>query len=196
MKGFEKGYSRFYCERELETEQRDCNILTPTLMAISVVSFLFSWCLTGGLGAQLSAVLSTASCYQRVWPPNSLGVPRPLLPGGGFLYHNLSPTRWLPVFTEFNRPLILWNGMFDCHQVEIIVMQFTGRSLPVHQSLSTMGFYLVPFCQPSPPSLFLLITAIRMCHFLPVHHFGMACLAGLKVNIQQKLYLWSKLTNV
>ena len=36
-----KGYSRFYGERELETEQ-NCNILTPTLMAISVVSFSFS----------------------------------------------------------------------------------------------------------------------------------------------------------
>ena len=36
-----KVYSRFYCERELETEQ-NCNILTPTLMAISVVSFSFS----------------------------------------------------------------------------------------------------------------------------------------------------------
>ena len=29
------------CERELETEQ-NCNILTPTLMAVSVVSFSFS----------------------------------------------------------------------------------------------------------------------------------------------------------
>ena len=45
---------RFTCERELETEQ-NCNILTPTLMAISVVSFSFSWCSTGGPGAQLSA---------------------------------------------------------------------------------------------------------------------------------------------
>ena len=36
-----KGYSRFYCERELETEQ-NCNILTPTLMAVNVMSFLFS----------------------------------------------------------------------------------------------------------------------------------------------------------
>ncbi len=32
---------RVACERELETEQ-NCNILTPTLMAISV-SFPFSW---------------------------------------------------------------------------------------------------------------------------------------------------------
>ena len=32
-----------------------------------------------------------------------------------------------------------------------------------------------------------------MCHFFPVHHFGMACLAGSKVNIQQyvcSILLW------
>ena len=53
---------------------------------------------------------------------------------------------------------------------------------------STMGFYLVSYRQPSPPTRFLLITAIWMYHFLPVHHFGMACLAGSKVNIQQIEY--------
>ena len=36
-----KGLLRVYCERELETEKY-CNILTPTLMAVSVVSFSFS----------------------------------------------------------------------------------------------------------------------------------------------------------
>ena len=40
LQGFEKGYSRFACERELEIEQ-NCNILTPTLMAVNVVSFSF-----------------------------------------------------------------------------------------------------------------------------------------------------------
>ena len=48
-----KGYSRFYCERELVTEQ-NCNLLTPTLMAISVVSFSFSRAAHGGQGASLS----------------------------------------------------------------------------------------------------------------------------------------------
>ena len=38
-------------------------------------------------------------------------------------------------------------------------------------------FYLVPFRQPSTPTRFPLITAIGMCHFLPVHHLGMASLA-------------------
>ena len=44
-----KGYSKFACERELEIEY-NCNILTPTLMAVNVVSFSFSWCSTGGPG--------------------------------------------------------------------------------------------------------------------------------------------------
>ena len=29
-----------------------------------------------------------------------------------------------------------WNGMFDCHRAEITVMQFTGHSLPVYQSMT------------------------------------------------------------
>ena len=51
-----------------------------------------------------------------------------------------------------------------------------------------MGFYLVPYCQPTQPTRFLLITAIGMYHFLPVHHFGMACLAGSKVNKQHRFF--------
>ena len=29
-----------------------------------------------------------------------------------------------------------WNGIFDCHQAEITVMQFTGHSLPLHLSMT------------------------------------------------------------
>ena len=68
-----------------------------------------------------------------------------------------------------------------------------NNSHAVHRSLAsgasvyacTMGFYIVPYWQPSPLTRFLLITAIEVCHFLSVHHFEMACLAGSKVNIQQ-----------
>ena len=42
--------------------------------------------------------------------------------------------------------------MFDCYRAEITVILFTGHSLPVHQSDCTVGFYLVPYCQPSPPA--------------------------------------------
>ena len=74
----------------------------------------------------------------------------------------------------------------DCHAVH--------RSLSSGASVyeCTMGFYLVPYRQPSPPKRFLLITAIGICHFLPVHPFGMACIAGLKVNIEQMSSIYIK----
>ena len=119
LKGFEKGYSRFYCERELETEQ-NCNILTPTLMAISV-----------------SFPLSRAA-QPEAWGPTLLGA--------GFLYCILSPTSLISKLTDFLSSLsyiivqsptqYLWNGMFDHHQAEITVMQFTAHSLLVHQSMT------------------------------------------------------------
>ena len=95
------------------------------------------------------------------------GVPMAPLLGGGFPYHFLSPTSLVPnsltsYLTEFNRPLNLWNSMFDCHQAKITVMLFTGHSLPVHQSMSVpWDFYLVLFFQPSSPPRFLSITGHR-----------------------------------
>ena len=62
----QKGLLKVSCERELETEQ-NCNILTPTLMAFSVMSFSFS----------------------RAAQPEAH---RPTLLGAGFLYRILSPT--------------------------------------------------------------------------------------------------------
>ena len=70
------------------------------------------------------------------------------------------------------RPLDLWNRMFNRHQAEITVMQFRGHSLPVRQSMRVSWdiFTSSHFISQFPPSRFPLITAIRMCHFLPVHH--------------------------
>ena len=46
----------------------------------------------------------------------------------------------------------LWNSMFDRHQAEITVMQFTGHSLPAHQSMTVpWDFNPVTYCQPSSP---------------------------------------------
>ena len=60
------------CERELETEQK-CNILTPTLMAISI-SFLFSWAAqlgAWGLGVHpLWDMFLNPASHQLVWSPN------------------------------------------------------------------------------------------------------------------------------
>ena len=186
----------FACERELKTEQ-NCNILTPTLMAISVVSFSFS------RAAQPEAQRST-------------------LLGAGFLYRILSPTGLVPKLHRgpkdpFGRVwLSLPHLISNSSELQFadflsspsyIIVQSPTQSLEWHvwssssgnnchavqRSLSSgtsvyeciIGFYLVPFRQPSPPTRFLLITAIGMCHFLPMHHIGMACLAGSKVIIQQ-----------
>ena len=78
-----------------------------------------------------------------------------LLLGGGSPYHILSPTRLISnsltsclteLYNSSIAPLNLWNGMFDRHQAEITVMQFTDHSLLVHQSMSVpWDFYLVHF---------------------------------------------------
>ena len=81
------------------------------------------------------------------------------------------------------RPLDLWNRMFNRHQVEITVMQFRGHSLPVHHSVVYHGnfFSSSHFISQFPPTRFPLITAIRMCHFLPVHHLEWHFWPGQKV---------------
>ena len=129
-----------------------CNILTPTLMAVRVVSFLFSWCSTGGPGPTLLddgflyCILSASSLE-----PNSSGpqapsawcdfpyhvssiTPTPTVTGTGTV--TLSWLSYIIVQRALDRLLDLWNGMIDRHPAEITVMQFTGHSLPVHQSMS------------------------------------------------------------
>ena len=90
-------------------------------MAISIVSFSFS----------------------RADQPEAWGS---TLLDAGFLYRILSPTGLVSKLTDFlsspsyiiaqSPTQYLWNGMFDCHRAEITVMQFTGHSLPVHQSMT------------------------------------------------------------
>ena len=107
----------------------------------------------------------------------------------GFPYHISPPTVWnplagtqlpqLPSWLRYiivqrlhDRPLDLWNRMFNRHQAEITVMQFRGHSLPVRQSMRVSWdiFTLSHFISQFPPTRFPLITVIRMYHFLPVHH--------------------------
>ena len=72
--------------------------------------------------------------------------------------------------------------MFDRHQAEITLMQFRGHSLPVHQSMSVSWDFLP--CPISSANFhdFIRLLAIGICHFLPVHYFGMAYFAGSKYN--------------
>ena len=122
---------------------KDCNILTPTLMAISVVSFFFS------SAAQQEArgsafcwvrAFSTTSCLKLIW----------------------SPTRWLPVSSSYivvQSPTqsLEWHVWLsssgnNCHAVQ----RSLSSSASVYECI--MSFYLVPFHQPNPPTRFLSIT--------------------------------------
>ena len=137
------------CERELETEQ-NCNILTPTLMAISVVSFSFS----------------------RAAQPEAWG---PTLLGAGLLYCILSPTGVVFKLTDFLSSPSYIIVSSPTQSLEWLVWSSpNGNNChAVHSSLSsgasvydcTMGFYLVPYCQPSSPTRILPVTTIGMCHF-------------------------------
>ena len=99
----------------------------------------------------------------------------------------LSWLNYIIVQRPLSRLLDFWNCMLDHHQAEITVMQFTGHSLPVHQSMSVPWEFFTSshFVSQFLPTQFPLITAIRMCHLLPVHYLGMAFLAGSKAKIQQ-----------
>ena len=112
----------------------------------------------------------------RTQTPMAVGLNWPQLP---------SWLRYIIVQRLHDRPLDLWNRMFNCHQAEITVMQFTGHSLLVHQSMSVPWefFSSSHFISQFPPTRFPLITAIRMCHLLLVHHLEMAFLARSKVKI-------------
>ena len=135
-----------------------------------VVSFLFSWCSTGGLGAH-SAGWSATSYQQLLRSPKlhrgSRGPPRPsvafpttsrlqlsetllatpLAPLGVELNWNRNsiqlPRRTQLSYIIVRRPLDLWNRMFNRHQAEITVMQFRGHSFPVHHSVMYHGNF---FC--------------------------------------------------
>ena len=103
----------------------------------------------------------TASYQQLLWTKIQSGAPSPFSPVWLSLPHLIynsvwSLTVWLLSWLSYIivqhplSPLLdLWNHMLDRHPAEITVMQFTGHSLPVHQSMSVPWefFYLVPFHQ-------------------------------------------------
>ena len=155
-------------------------------MAVSVVSFSFCWCSTEGPGVHsarwwlsLLHLINILSGPQLIRAPSPFGIVWLSFPTS-----RLSPSPTLTgtvtsVLTELynssrplSRQLDLWNRMLDRHQAEITVMQLTGHSLLVHQSMSVPWEFFTSsyFISQFPPTRFPFITAIRMCHFLPVHH--------------------------
>ena len=108
------------------------------------------------------------------------------------LYYLQTPTRWyghastppqfllisgdrdvsLPLSLEW--PVWLSSSGNKCHAVQ--------RSLSsVYESIMGFFFTLSHFISQFPPMRFPLITAIRMCHFLPVHHLEWHFWPGQKV---------------
>ena len=204
-----KVYSRFACEREPETEQK-LQYFAPQLLWPSTL------CLSRSPDAQPEALESTllgAGFLYCILSATSLvpnlhrgsrGPPRPCVAFPTILvylplqlYCNWHSTVWLLSWLSYiivQRPLDLWNSMFDGHQAEITVMLFTsGASVyechAVHFRFISLWVYRGNFFSSShfisqfPHSRFPLITAIRMYHVLPVHHLEMVFVAGSKVKI-------------
>ena len=157
-----KVYSRFVCERELEREQKLQYFDPHSYGRQRCVFLILQGCSTGGLEA-LSAGWSATSYQQLLCTPTQSGAPSPFglvwLSLPQLVYNSvqsLTQLSWLLSWLSYiivqhplSRLLDLWNRMFDRHQAEITVMQFTGHSLPVHQSMGVPWefFYLVPFRQ-------------------------------------------------
>ena len=140
-----KGYSRFYCERELETEQK-LQYFDPHSYGHQRCVFLILLMLNrrpGGSLCWLSLLhlISNFSGPQLIRAPRapSIGLLYQIFPSNSSNLQLISLLSW-PSYIIVQRPLNclldLWNGMFDRHQAEITLMQFTGHSLPVHQSMS------------------------------------------------------------
>ena len=197
-------------ERQLETE-RKLQYFDPLLLWLSRCVFLVPWCSTGGLEATLLGdglpygILSASSpdlntsgpkghfglmwlslphlVYNSVWSSTQLVATQLATP----TQLNSLARRTQLSYIIFRLPLDLWNRMFNHHQAEITVMQLTGHSLPVHQSMSVPWkfFSSSHFISEFPPTRFPLITAIRVCHLPPVHHLWITFWAGSKVEMSQ-----------
>ena len=142
----------FYCERELETEQK-LQYSDPHSYGRQRCVFLVLLMLNRRPWGPLCWVLAffIASYQHLLWTPNSIGVPEgpfgrvwlslPHLVSS--IYNSTAtPTVLTSVLTDYiivqrplDRPLDLWNRMFNRHKAEITVMQFRGHSLPVRQSM-------------------------------------------------------------
>ena len=89
---------------------RNCNILTSTLMAVNVVSFSFFWCSTGGLGAHSAGCWLPLQHLISIFSgPQFIRASRgPLRPGVAFL--TTSRLQLRPIFnsTRRNCPQLNW----------------------------------------------------------------------------------------
>ena len=180
-----KGYLGFYCERELETDQK-LQYFDPHFYGRQRCVFLVLLMLNRrprGPPCWVMAFFTTS--YQHLPQTSTHQGPKPLRPGVTLPTTTrpapsptLNGTVWLLSWLSYiivprplNRLLDLWNRTLDRCQAEITVMQFRGHSLSVRQTMNVPWEFFTSshFISQFPPTRFLLISAIRMCHFLPVH---------------------------
>ena len=157
-------------------------------MAVSVVSFSFSRAAQPEPWSPFCWVLAFLTTPRL--PPSPTILACPQLSNSSALYYLQSPTRWyrhtstplqfLPKSgdRDVSLPLSLewpvWSSSSgnNCHAVQ-------GSLSSVYESI--MGFFSSHFTSQFPPTRFPLITAIRMCQFLPVHHLEWHFWPGQKV---------------
>ena len=178
------------------TPNRNCNILTPLLWPSTLCLSRSREAQTEAQGPLCWVMAFFIATYQYLLRTPIHQGPKPLRPGVAFpttsrLQLSATQLAWLLSWLSYIRvqrpldhPRDLWNRMFNRHQAEITVMQFRGHSLPVRQSMRvSWDFFFTSslFISQFPPTRFPLITVIRMCHFLPVHHLEWHFRPGQKV---------------
>ena len=174
---FRKGCVEFYCERELETEH-NWNILTPKLWPSAL-------CLSRSPGLlNRSPGVHSAGCWlsllhlvhlrlQLYSPVNSSALYYLQTPTRRY-GHASTPPQFLPISgdRDVSLPLSLewpvWSSSSgnNCH----VVQRSLSSGASVYESIMEFHFTSSHFSSQFPPTRFPLITATRMCHFLPVHH--------------------------
>ena len=129
-------------------DRTELQYIDPTLMAISVVSFSFSWCSTGSPGAQLSA-----ECWLSLphlvtnGSPKLLGAPRAPSAGCGFPYHILSATSLDPNSLGAPRAPLAWRS-FPYHissilQLWLLVLtELNNSSTPTQSHTQSLEWHV------------------------------------------------------
>ena len=128
-------------------------------MTVNVVSFSFSdaqpevlgstlqgdgfpYCIVSASSLDPNSIRAPDGPFGRVW----LSLPHSSPPSPTLLelYCQLNSTQLSYIIVQrlLDRPLDLWNRMFNRHQAEITVMQFRGHSLPVRQSMRVSWDFL------------------------------------------------------
>ncbi len=164
-------------------------------MSVSVVSFSFSMVAKPSTGFPYyisPTPLTQLTCLPWLVEPNWPELNCPLFNSSAFKLRRGdmdTPPQLLPISSDRDASLPLslewpvWSSSSgnNCHAVH--------RSLSSGASLWSGTFTLSHIISRAHLRDFFRLLAIGMCHFLPVHHLGMAFLAGSKVKIQQNRQL-------